>query len=46
MAIKKLYVIYYVYIDFIKSSSSNCWIEINFEFKNVVVQILKFLTCV
>jgi len=39
MAVEKLQVIYYVYIDFIQSSSSNHWIKMNFEFKNVVVQI-------
>jgi hypothetical protein len=45
MAIEKLEVIYYVYIDLIQSFSFNYWIKINltqmnFEFKNVV-QILK-----
>jgi hypothetical protein len=31
---------------FIQSSSFNCWIKINFEFKNVIMQILKFFICV
>jgi hypothetical protein len=35
-----------MYIEFIKSSSFNHWIKMNFEFKNVVVQILKFFTYV
>jgi hypothetical protein len=33
MADKKLHVIYVVYIDFIQSSSSNLWIEINLDLK-------------
>jgi hypothetical protein len=33
MANKKLYIIYVVYIDFIQSSSSNRWMEINFDLK-------------
>jgi hypothetical protein len=35
-----------MYIDFIQSSSFDHWIKMNFEFKNVVVQILKFYICV
>jgi hypothetical protein len=41
-----------MYIDFIQSSSFNLWIKINFdskfnfEFQNVVVQILKFFAYV
>jgi hypothetical protein len=33
MANKKLHIIYVVYIDFIRSSSSNHWIEINLDLK-------------
>jgi hypothetical protein len=33
MADKKLHIIYVVYIDFIQSSSSNLWIEINLDLK-------------
>jgi len=33
MANKKLHIIYVMYIDFIQSSSSNCWIEINLDLK-------------
>jgi hypothetical protein len=46
MATKNLSIIYFVYNNFIQSSSYNHWIKMNFEFKNVIVQILKFLTCV
>jgi hypothetical protein len=38
---------YILYIhDFIQSFSSNYWMKINFEFQNVVMQILKFFPCV
>jgi hypothetical protein len=33
MADKKLHIIYVVYIDFIQSSSSKCWIKINLDSK-------------
>jgi len=33
MVDKKLHIIYVVYIDFIQSSSSNHWIEINLDLK-------------
>ncbi len=31
MVVEKLYIIYFVYIDFIQSSLSNHWIKINFD---------------
>jgi len=33
MVVEKLYVMYSMYIDFIQSSSSNRWIEMNFDLK-------------
>jgi len=33
MAIEKMYVIYFMHIDFIQSSSSNHWIKLNFDSK-------------
>jgi hypothetical protein len=42
MTIKKKGVIYSIYIDFIQSFSSNCWIKMSFGFQNVVMHILKF----
>jgi hypothetical protein len=42
----KKYVIYFMHIDFIQSSSSNHWIKLSFEFQNVVMHILKiFFLC-
>jgi len=40
--IEKMYVIYFMHIDFIQSFSSNHWIKLSFEFQNVVMHILKF----
>jgi len=43
MAIEKMYFIYFTYIDFISSFSSNYnWIKMNFRFENVFMQYLKF----
>jgi hypothetical protein len=42
MVIEKMYVIYFMHIDFIQSFSSNHWIKLNFESQNVVIHILKF----
>jgi hypothetical protein len=40
---KKLHIIYVVYIDFIQSSSSNRWIEINLDLKwNLSSKMLLF----
>ncbi len=43
MAIEKMYVTYFMHIDFIQISSFNHWIEfkMSFEFQNVLVHILK-----
>jgi hypothetical protein len=42
MVIEKMYIIYFMHIDFIQSSSSNHWIKFNFESQNVVMHILSF----
>jgi hypothetical protein len=43
MVVEKLYVIYCMYIDFFQSSSSNCWIKINFDSKWTLSS--KMLSC-
>jgi hypothetical protein len=43
---KNVNYIFYVHQDFIQSFSSSHWIKMNFEFQNVVMQILKFFVFV
>jgi hypothetical protein len=43
MAIEKMYVIYFMYIDFIQLSSSNHWIKLNFDSKWTLSS--KMLSC-
>jgi hypothetical protein len=37
--IEKMYIIYFMHIDFIQSSSFNNWIKLSLEFQNVVMHI-------
>jgi hypothetical protein len=50
MVVEKMYIIYFTHIDFIQFFSSNHWIkfiliQMNFEFQNIVMHILKFFLC-
>jgi len=44
--LSKKYKLYFMYIDFIRSSSSNCWIKINFNSKLILnsKMLCKFLS--